>query len=67
MKKTFLLLALFLGATQFANAGCESDGDVIYADPHEGEVKVVSANYFNGCDAFEIGGINQSQMRMLLQ
>lgn len=45
----------------------DSDGDVIYADPHEGGIYVVNENYFSGCDAFEIGGINQSRMRMLAQ
>jgi|GEM_PF-3528171 len=45
----------------------DSDGDVIYADPHEGGIYAVNESYFSGCDAFEIGGINQSQMRMLAQ
>lgn len=47
--------------------GLQYDGDVIYADPHEGGIYAVSENYFNGCDAFVIEGINQNRMRMLLQ
>ena len=47
--------------------GLQYDGDVIYADPHEGGIYAVSENYFNGCDAFVIEGINQSRMRTLAQ
>ena len=47
--------------------GLQYDGDVIYADPHESGIYAVNESYFSGCDAFEIGGINQSQMRMLAQ
>ena len=47
--------------------GIQYDGDVIYADPHEGGIYAVSENYFNGCDAFVIEGINQSRMRTLAQ
>lgn len=46
--------------------GLQYDGDVIYADPHEGGIYAVSENYFNGCDAFVIEDINQSRMRILL-
>ena len=47
--------------------GLQYDGDVIYAVPHEGGIYAVNESYFSGCDAFEIGGINQSRMRMLAQ
>ena len=47
--------------------GLQYDGDVIYADPHEGGIYAVSENYFNGCDAFVIEGINQSRKRTLAQ
>ena len=46
--------------------GLQYDGGIIYADPHDGEVKVVSVNYFNGCEAFEINGISENQRRMRL-
>lgn len=47
--------------------GLQYDGDIVYADPHEGGFFVVNESYFSGCDAFELGGINQSQMRILAQ
>ena len=45
--------------------GLQYDGDVIYADPHEGGIYAVNESYFLGCDAFEIGGIIQGSMRRL--
>ena len=44
--------------------GLQYDGDVIYADPHEGGLYVVNQNYFSGCDGFEINGISQNRMRL---
>lgn len=45
--------------------GLQYDGDVIYADPHEGNLYSVCENYFLGYEGFVIEGISQNRMRLL--
>lgn len=47
--------------------GVQYDGDLIYADPHNGGLYVVNASYFSGCDNIVIYGNGGKSLKMINQ